>query len=174
LASELVIGANWFKKQKSNIKNKKEMFTSDIIFSLVPIFCGCILPIVIIWLLVREKMNETNARTQIVTAAIEKNPDMDIEELMKKMSPKQKLLKEKLLSKLLWGCITSVIGLGLIILAIYLKSSGTGIEDDFLTAISFGLILLAIGAAFIINYGVGKKMLAKELEAEQNNLTKQE
>ena len=150
------------------------MFTSDIIFSLVPIFCGCILPIVIIWLLVREKMNETNARTQIVTAAIEKNPDMDIEELMKKMSPKQKLLKEKLLSKLLWGCITSVIGLGLIILAIYLKSSGTGIEDDFLTAISFGLILLAIGAAFIINYGVGKKMLAKELEAEQNNLTKQE
>ena len=149
------------------------MFTSDIIFSLVPIFCGCILPIVIIWLGVREKMNETNARTQIVTAAIEKNPDMDIEELMKKMSPKQKLLKEKLLSKLLWGCITSVIGLGLIILAIYLKSSGTGIEDDFLTAISFGLILLAIGAAFIINYGVGKKMLAKELEAEQNNLTKQ-
>ena len=150
------------------------MFTSDIIFSLVPIFCGCILPIVIIWLLVREKMNETNARTQIVTAAIEKNPDMDIEELMKKMSPKQQLLKEKLLSKLLWGFITSLLGIGLIILAIYLKSSGTGIEDDFLTAISFGLILLAIGAAFIINYGVGKKMLAKELEAEQNNLTKQE
>ena len=150
------------------------MFTSDIIFSLVPIFCGCILPIVIIWLLVREKMNETNARTQIVTAAIEKNPDMDIEELMKKMSPKQKLLKEKLLSKLLWGFITSLLGIGLIILAIYLKSSGTGIEDDFLTAISFGLILLAIGAAFIINYGVGKKMLAKEIEAEQNNLTKQE
>ena len=141
------------------------MFTSDIIFSLVPIFCGCILPIVIIWLGVREKMNETNARTQIVTAAIEKNPDMDI---------KQKLLKEKLLSKLLWGFITSLLGIGLIILAIYLKSSGTGIEDDFLTAISFGLILLAIGAAFIINYGVGKKMLAKELEAEQNNLTKQE
>ena len=147
------------------------MFTSDIIYSLVPIFCGCILPIVIIWLGVREKMNETNARTQIVTAAIEKNPDMDIEELMKKMSPKQTLLKEKLLSKLLWGFITSLLGIGLIILAIYLKSSGTGIEDDFLTAISFGLILLAIGAAFIINYGVGKKMLAKEIEAEQNNLT---
>ena len=149
------------------------MFTSDIIFSLVPIFCGCILPIVIIWLTVREKMNETNARTQIVTTAIEKNPDMDIEELMKKMSPKKKLLKEKLLSKLLWGCITSMIGIGLTILAIYLKSSGTGIEDDFLTAISFGLILLAIGAAFIINYGVGKKMLAKEMEAEEKNKTTQ-
>ena len=147
------------------------MFTSDIIFSLVPIFCGCILPIVIIWLTVREKMNETNARTQIVMAAIEKNPDMDVEELIKKMSPKQKLLKEKLLSKLLWGYIASLLGIGLTILAIYLKSSGTGIESDFLTAISFGLILLAIGAAFIINYGVGKKMLAKEIEAEQNKQT---
>ena len=148
------------------------MFTSDIIFSLVPIFCGCILPIVIIWLLVREKMNETNARTQIVTAAIEKNPNMDIEELMKKMSPKQKLLKEKLLTKLLWGCITSVIGLGLIALGIYLFGSG-GDKDDALTSICFGVILLAVGGAFIINYGVGKKMLAKEIEAEQNNLTKQ-
>ena len=149
------------------------MFTSDIIFSLVPIFCGCVLPIAIIWLTVREKMNETNARTQIVTAAIEKNPDMDIEELLKKMSPKQKLLKEKLLSKLLWGCITSVIGLGLIGLGIYLFGSG-GDKDDALTSICFGVILLAVGGAFIINYGVGKKMLTKEIEAEQNNLTKQQ
>ena len=147
--------------------------TSDIIFSLVPIFCGCILPIVIIWLGVREKMNETNARTQIVTAAIEKNPDMDIEELMKKMSPKQKLLKEKLLSKLLWGCITSAIGLGLIGLSIYLFGSGSD-KDEALTSICFGVILLGIGGAFLINYGVGNKMLAKEIEAEQNNLTKQE
>ena len=117
-------------------------------------------------------MNETNARTQIVMAAIEKNPDMDIEELMKKISPKQKLLKENLLTKLLWGCITSMIGIGLIGLGIYLFGSGDD-KDDALTSISFGVILLAIGGAFIINYAVGKKMLAKEIEAEQNNLTKQ-
>ena len=53
---------------------------------LVPIACGCILPIVVIWLSVREKMNESKNRTQIVLAAIEKNPDMDLEELMKKIS----------------------------------------------------------------------------------------
>ena len=44
----------------------------------VTIGCGCILPIAIIWLIVRLRMNETNARTQIALAAIEKNPDMDI------------------------------------------------------------------------------------------------
>ena len=137
------------------------------------IACGCVLPIVFIWLETRRKINESRDRMQIVTTAIEKHPDMDIEELMKKMSPKKRLLKEKLLSKLLWGCITSVIGLGLIGLGIYLFGNG-GDNDDALTSICFGVILLAVGGAFIINYGVGKKMLAKELEAEQNNLTKQQ
>lgn len=147
------------------------MFTSDIIFSLVPIFCGCILPIVIIWLTVREKMNQTNARTQIVMAAIEKHPDMDVEELIKKMSPKKKLLKEKLLSKLLWGCITTIMGVGLIGFGFFLTTQKIHMADDVQTAIGFGVVLLGIGIAFLINYGVGKKMLAREIEAEQNKQT---
>ena len=149
------------------------MFTSDIIFSLVPIFCGCILPIVIIWLTVREKMNETNARTQIVMAAIEKNPDMDVEELIKKMSPKKKLLKEKLLSKLLWGCITTIMGIGLIGFGFFLTTQKIHMFEDVQTSIGFGVVLLGIGIAFLINYAVGKKMLAKEIEAEQNNQKKE-
>ena len=137
------------------------------------ILCGCVLPIIFIWMETRRKMNETNARTQIVTAALEKNPDMDVEELLKKISPKKKLLKEKLLAKLLWGFITSLLGIGLIVLGIYMKSSGLGIDVDVQTALCFGLILLAIGAAFIINYGVGRKMLAKEIEAEENKMNTQ-
>ena len=61
---------------------------------LVPLACGCVLPIMAIWFGVRQKMNETNQRTQIVLAAIEKNPEMDIEELLRKISPKKKLLKQ--------------------------------------------------------------------------------
>ena len=68
--------------------------SKDLVFLLVPIACGCILPIVAILLTVRKKMNDTNKHTQIVLAAIEKNPDMDIEELLRKISPKKKLLKE--------------------------------------------------------------------------------
>ena len=137
------------------------------------ILCGCVLPIIFIWMETRRKMNETNARTQIVTAALEKNPDMDVEEILKKVSRKPKLLKEKLLTKLLWGFITSLLGIGLIVLGIYMKSSGLGIDVDVQTALCFGLILLAIGAAFIINYGVGRKMLAKEIEAEENKMNTQ-
>ena len=67
----------------------------ELVAILVPIACGCVLPIMIIWFAIRKEMNETNKRTQIVLAAIEKNPDMDVEELLKKMSPKKKLLKPK-------------------------------------------------------------------------------
>ena len=147
--------------------------TYDILVSvLIPIAFGCILPIVLMWLGVRQRKTETDARTQIVMAAIEKNPDMDIEELMKKISPKGKMLKEKLLTKLLWGCITSLLGIGLIALGIYLMLYGDD-TDDCLVVLCFGVILLAVGGAFIINYGVGKKMLAKEIEAEEKNMTTQ-
>ena len=148
--------------------------------NIIPIIlCGCVLPIIFIWMETRRKMNETNTRTQIVTAALEKNPDMDVEELLKKISPKKKLLKEKLLSKLLWGCITSIIGVGLIGFGIFLINKISNntqkiyMADDVETAIAFGVILLAVGAAFIINYGVGRKMLAKEIEAEESKTTTQ-
>lgn len=143
------------------------------------IACGCILPIVFIWLETRRKINESKDRMQIVTTAIEKHPDMDVEELMQKISPKKKSLKEKLLSKLLWGCITTILGIGLIGFGIFLintiskDTQKIHMADDVQTAIAFGVILLGVGTAFLINYFVGKKMLAKELEAEQNNLTKQ-
>ena len=138
------------------------------------ILCGCVLPIIFIWMETRRKMNEANARTQIVMAALEKNPDMDVEELLKKISPKKKLLKEKLLSKLLWGCITSIVGIGLIAYGFFLTTQEIHMFEDVQTAICFGVILLAIGAGFIINYGVGKKMLNKEMEAEEKNKTTQE
>ena len=153
--------------------NSTYLILDELISMLPIILCGCVLPIIFIWMETRRKMNETNARTQIVTAALEKNPDMDVEEILKKVSRKPKLLKEKLLTKLLWGCITSIVGIGLIGLGIYMKSSGLGIDVDVQTALCFGLILLAIGAAFIINYGVGRKMLAKEIEAEESKTTTQ-
>lgn len=142
----------------------------DLVGIVVPVACGCVLPIVVIWLSVREKMNETNKRTQIALAAIEKNPELDLEDLLRKISPKQKLLKEKLLRKLLWGCLTSMMGLGLIGFGVFLGIKNMGGDDDPLTSVCFGLMLLAIGIAFLISYFVGRKLLAREMEAEESNV----
>ena len=140
---------------------------------LVPIACGCVLPIVIVWLSIRKEMNETNQRTQIVLAAIEKNPDMDLEELMTKISPKKKLLKEKLLSKLQTGNITTFIGIGFLICAIYFDYGGGMDSENLRMCYLAGAILLSVGIGFLISYSKGKKMLAKEMEAEQARMSEQ-
>ena len=146
---------------------------AGIITMIIPLACGCVLPIVIVWLFIRMRMNETKQQTQIVLAAIEKNPDIDLEELLKKISPKKKLLKEKLLTKLLWGCLTVMLGLGFLGFGTYLACNNAGGTDDPMAFTTSGLILLGIGIAFLIYYFVGKKMLSKEIEAEQKNLTAQ-
>ncbi len=136
---------------------------------LVPIACGCVLPIMIVWFFIRKKMNDTNKRTEIVLAAIEKNPDMDIEELMKKLAPKPKLLKEKLLAKLLWGSLATLLGIGMIGCHFYISLSTNSTSPcGFI-----GLVLLPIGIAFLISYFMGKKILGKEIEAEEQLLTAQ-
>ena len=140
---------------------------------LVPIACGCVLPIVAILSGVRKKMNETNQRTKIVLAAIEKNPEMDIEEIMKKISHKPRLLKEKLLTKLLWGCLAILLGIGLIGTGAWMGYVGGSVPDDIYAVVCSGLIALGVGIAFLVNYFVGKKMLAKEIEAEEKSVTEQ-
>ena len=140
---------------------------------LVPIAICCVLPIMIVWLNNRRRIIENNSRTQIVLAAMEKNPGMDIDEMLKKMAPKQKLLKEKLLAKLLWGCITLLLGVGLAIFCLC-TSFGGGMTPSNLWFSGFmSTIMIAVGIAFLINYFIGKKMLAKEIEAEQNKLSAQ-
>ena len=128
----------------------------------------------VVWLIVRHRMNETNQRTKIVLAAIEKNPEMDIEELLKKISPKPRLLKEKLITKLLWGCLAILLGIGLIGHGAWLGYVGGSAPDDIHAAVCFGLASLGVGIAFMINYFVGKKMLSKEIEAEERRMAEQQ
>ena len=131
------------------------------------------LPVLIVWLNNRKKINEANQRTQIVLAAIEKNAETDVEDLLRKMAPQKKLLKEKLLNKLLWGGIISLVGLSCMAIGLFLDFKGGTSTKDLAMQYRLGGSIFAIGIAFLVNYAVGKKFLAKEIEAEQNQLLKQ-
>ena len=128
----------------------------------VPLGICVALPCVIVWLTLRKKTNDTNQRTQVLLAAIEKQGDIDVEEFLKKMEPAKPLLKVKLLNRLLWGCICSLIGLGLTVTAIFMIQ----LKDELMALLIPSLSFLAVGIAFLINYFVGKKMLREELETE--------
>lgn len=141
--------------------------------NLVPIAIFGAMPVLIIWLIVRHKKEETENRTKIVLAAIEKNPDIDLEELIRKITPtsKPKLLKQQLLTKLLVGSIISLIGFAGLCATLWLGYAGGA---PTMALYVFGVIsgiIMAIGVAFLVNYFVGKRMLANEIEAEEKSLT---
>ena len=141
--------------------------------NLVPIAINGAMPVLIIWLIVRHKKEETENRTKIVLAAIEKNPDIDLEELLRKVTPnpKKKLLKQQLLTKLLVGSIISLIGFAVLCSTIWLGCFGDARTEELFVFDIIGGIITAVGVASLVNYFVGKKMLAKEIEAEEKSLT---
>ena len=131
-----------------------------------------ILPIVVVSINNRKEQNEIKLKTQVMLKAIESGMAID-EELLKPQRT-VKTIKERLLSRLTAACVLSAIGLvtcfGLAVLAYQ-----GGVDTMILgTLIIFGIVVLAIGIALFIAFFVGKKMLAKEIEAELKSLDKKE
>ena len=137
-------------------------FAEDI---LKPIGICVVLPIIIVWLNMRRKTNETNRRTEVLLAVIEKNPDLDMEDLIRKMNPKTKTTKERLMSRLLWGLVFIAIGASTLLSDIYHVYTTGGVIGpvDLFTS---GCLLL-IGISFVAVFFISKRMLAKEIEAEE-------
>lgn len=137
----------------------------DLTELLVPIGVCVALPISIVYLILKRKIISENNKKEIILAALEKNADVNIEELVKKTSAPDKLLKEKLLKKLQWGLMTIVLSIGLFMYAIFV-----GDADELKLYVIGSVVLLAIGVSLLFTYLMGKKMLAKEMEAEEQNL----
>ena len=134
--------------------------------TIVPIGICVVLPIIIVWLNMRRKTNETNRRTEVLLAAIEKNPDLDMEDLIRKMNPKSKTTKERLMGRLLWGLVFIAIGTSLLLSALYQDYQGGASVDYFAIYSGCGCVLL-IGISFVAVFLISKRMLAKEIEAEE-------
>lgn len=131
---------------------------------LVPIGVAVVLPIAIVAIVFRSALASDRNRKEIVLAVLEKNPDIDVEQLMKNLKKSEKLIKEKLLARLERGCACCLMGVAFMVLYFFLGVQG----EDFITVV--GAALIAIGIAFLVSYFVGRRMLAKEMEAEQQNM----
>jgi len=135
----------------------------SIIKSLVPIACGVVLPIVMVWLYYRNEQLEATKRSEIVMAAIEKKPEVDVQELLSKLNPPKKSYKEQLMTKmhqeLLWGTICLIVG-AITILVIITLSILQGFAEEFISIGSiFGIVPLAAGCGLLAAYNNAKKTL---------------
>lgn len=131
---------------------------------LVPIGVAVVLPIAIVAIVFRSALASERNRKEIVLAVLEKNPDIDVEQLMKNLKKSEKLIKEKLLARLERGCLCCLMGMAFMVLYFFLGVQG----EDLIVVV--GAALIAIGIAFLISYFVGRRMLAQEMEAEQQNM----
>ena len=143
----------------------------ELVGILVPLGICVVLPVLIVWLVTRTRQNETNKKTEIMLKAIESGATIDAN-FFKDAHKKQKSTKERLLNRLIWGCATSILGVGLAVLGIvqWVNWNGTSSNESFVVPLVFGGIFLAIGVALFIGFFVGRKMLAKEMEAEEKTL----
>ncbi len=138
----------------------------SIIKSLVPIACGVVLPIVMVWLYYRNEQLEATKRSEIVMAAIEKNPEVDVQEFLNKLNPPKKSYKEQLMTKmhqeLLWGtiCLICLIGGAITILVIIALSILQDFDRRYIAIGSvFGVVPLAVGCGLLAAYNNAKKTL---------------
>lgn len=131
---------------------------------LIPIGVAVVLPVAIVAIVFKSALASDRNRKEIILAALEKNPNLDVEDLVKRMKKSNKLIKEKLLARLEHGCLCCLMGVAFMLLYFFFGVQG----EDFIVVV--GAALIAIGIAFLISYFVGRRMLAKEMEAEQQNM----
>ena len=131
---------------------------------LIPIGVVVVLPVAIVAIVFKSALASERNRKEIILAALEKNPNLDVEDLVKRMKKSNKLIKEKLLARLERGCLCCLMGVAFMVLYFFL-----GVQSEDLIVV-VGAALIAIGIAFLVSYFVGRRMLAQEMEAEQQNM----
>lgn len=135
--------------------------------TLIPIGVAVVLPVAIVAIVFKSALASDRNRKEIILAALEKNPNLDVEDLVKRMKKSNKLIKEKLLARLESGCGSCLMGVAFLLLDFFLGVQG----EDFIVVV--GAALIAIGIAFLISYFVGRRMLAKEMLAEERYMNEE-
>ena len=138
----------------------------------VPVFVCVVLPIVIVWLVARTRQNEANRKAEIMLKDIEAGVPVDMSQFEPAKKKSAKSIKQELLDKLNGAIITGLMGIGFLVLGILRTIDPQFGLNTFLNKwwLPAGGVLLAVGIGLFISYFVGKKMLAKEIEAEENAL----
>ena len=140
---------------------------------LLPLGVCVVLPVMIVWLVTRARQNETNKKTEIMLKAIEAGATLDANFFKEQQN--SKTIKERLLGRLTGASIMAMLGVALLAIAIVFGNSyapdGWNFNDSPAPVFAvIGGILLAIGLALFAVFFAGKKMLAKEMEAEAKAL----
>lgn len=136
--------------------------------TLLPIFVMVVLPVMVVWLVTRARLKKNEQKMAVLVKAIENGVDIDPALLVSETEGGRNT-KMNLVRKLTTGVICAIIGLAVLICTQLDAFDGVaGIEMLYI----IGGVLIAVGAAYILAFFVGRKYLAPEIEAEEKKLQK--
>lgn len=127
---------------------------------IVPCAICVVLPVLVVWLVFRSRKNEIDRKTEVMIKAIEHGQQIDLEAFSSR-GKGHRTIKMSLLGKFQSGLVLLLIGAGMLFAAPFVE------ENPALYIV--GGVLVALGAAFIVSFLVGRKWMAPEIEAEQKN-----
>ena len=141
---------------------------------LLPIFMCVVMPVAVVWLVMRTKLNETNKMAEIMLKSIEAGTPIDPDYFKTQTQALRKSLKERQLGWLTAACILIALGFGSILVGgiiILVNNWSYETAPSAYSLITFaGGLVLVIGLALLVVYFIRKRILAKELEAEEKAL----
>ena len=136
--------------------------------TLLPIFVMVVLPVMVVWLVTHARLKKNEQKMAVLMKAIENGVDIDPALLVSETEGGRNT-KMKLVRNLTTGVICAIIGLAVLICTQLDAFEGVaGIEMLYI----IGGVLIAVGAAYILAFFVGRKYLAPEIEAEEKKLQK--
>jgi K+-sensing histidine kinase KdpD len=136
--------------------------------TILPIFVVVVLPVMVVWLVTRARLKKNEQKMAVLVKAIENGVDIDPALLVSETEGGRNT-KMKLVRKLTTGVICAIIGLAVLICTQLDAFEGVaGIQMLYI----IGGVLIAVGAAYILAFFVGRKYLAPEIEAEEKKLQK--
>lgn len=134
----------------------------------MPLGMFVVLPVSIVWIVFKYRKYVAEKRTEVMLAAIEKNPSLDMEEFAKALQPKRKSMREKLISRIhtetLFGVALTALGalgmlgsLSALLYSIYLNR----LRDGFFVMMMSFVPVLALGIGLLQGARQAKKALAQ-------------
>lgn len=120
-----------------------------------------VMPTLIVLICLTTTRKKFEKRIEFVKTAMEKDPSLNMEDLMAKISPAKRTYAQKGVTLLLISCILLFLGVASALFALYFSSKAA--EEPFILFGIIACVLLAVGLSFLVSFFYTRKLVRKEL-----------
>lgn len=130
---------------------------------LLPVMIVVGLPVMVVWLVTRVRINRENKQSEIILESLKNNPSADPEKLAQMLAAPKTYSEEPKTRTLLRGCIWSLAGVAILAVDIYMLYSDKFpfLAEGGSMMLFAGGIALAVGLGYLITYFVTTKKDSK-------------